>query len=121
MLTMDQIHTIRELYFNQGQSVTTIAAKVGCDWRTVRKYVDQEDFSPQQPKAESHARKGSKLDLYKPTIDQWLRDDMKSPRKQRHTARKIFDRLHDVEGFDSSYPHFHEFTLSGRPCCIHPE
>ena len=59
MLTMDQIHTIRELYFNQGQSVTTIAAKVGCDWRTARKYVDQEDFSPQQPKPEIQARKGS--------------------------------------------------------------
>lgn len=103
MLTMDQIHTIRELYYNQGQNLATIAAKVGRDWRTVRKYVDLENFSPQQPRPDSQVRKGSKLDPFKPLIDQWLRDDMNSSRKQRHTARKIFERLQDVEGFNCSY------------------
>ena len=49
MYTMDQVHTIRDLFFNQGLNMAEIAEKVGCDWRTVKKYVDREDFSP--PKA----------------------------------------------------------------------
>lgn len=35
----------------------------------------------------------SKLDPLKPIIDEWLREDMKMPRKQRHTARRIYERL----------------------------
>lgn len=34
-------------------------------------------------------------------IDAWLRDDLDAPRKQRHTAKRIFDRLvdeHDATG-----------------------
>jgi hypothetical protein len=34
-------------------------------------------------------------------IDDWLRDDLDAPRKQRHTAKRIFDRLldeHDAAG-----------------------
>ena len=41
-----------------------------------------------------------KLDAYKPLIDQWLLDDRKAPRKQRHTAKRVFKRLlAESEGF----------------------
>ena len=104
MYTMDQVHTIRELYFNQGLTLAEIARKVNCDWKTVRKYVDQEDFSPAVPTPESEVVHESKLDPYKPTIDQWLTDDKKAPRKQRHTAKRVFKRLQDeVSGFNCSY------------------
>ena len=53
MLTMDQIHRIRELYYQQGMNMAEIAKQMHCDWRTVRKYLDQEDFSPKQPKPAS--------------------------------------------------------------------
>ena len=45
MTTMDQIHRIRELYYEQDKNLNEIAIIMGCDWRTVRKYVDMEDFS----------------------------------------------------------------------------
>ncbi|MFC0112153.1 hypothetical protein [Kibdelosporangium aridum] len=35
----------------------------------------------------------SKLDLFKPVIDGVLRADLDVPRKQRHTVKRIFDRL----------------------------
>ena len=35
----------------------------------------------------------SLLDPLKPVIDQWLTDDLKAPRKQRHTAKRVFERL----------------------------
>ena len=93
MYTMDQIHTIRDLYFNQGLTLAEIARKLNCDWKTVRKYVDQEDFSPPVPRPESEMVHVSKLDPFKPIIDQWLMDDKKAPRKQRHSAKQIFRRL----------------------------
>jgi transposase len=34
-----------------------------------------------------------RLDAYKPLIDGMLRADLDAPRKQRHTAKRIFDRL----------------------------
>ena len=104
MFTMDQIHRIRELFYEQGKNLTEIATIMDCDWRTVRKYVDMEDFSPSVPKPASNEQHTSKLDPYKPIIDQWLMDDLKAPRKQRHTAKRVYDRLkEEIEGFDCSY------------------
>ena len=96
MFTMDRVHTIRELYYNQGvDSLSEIAEKLKCDWRTVKKYVDQEDFSPPEPTPESEVNHESKLDLYKSVIDKWLAEDKNAPRKQRHTAKRIHERLED--------------------------
>ena len=37
----------------------------------------------------------SLLDPLKPIINKWLEDDLKAPRKQRHTAKRIYDRLQE--------------------------
>jgi len=48
--------------------------------------------------------RGSKLDPYKPVIDTWLLADLDAPRKQRHTIKRIFDRLVDEHAMnDVSY------------------
>jgi len=44
-----------------------------------------------------------KLDLYKGLIDRILEDDQSLTKKQRHTARRIFDRLTDEHGFLGKY------------------
>ena len=69
--TMDQIHHIRELFFEQGLNISDIAEATGFNWKTVRKYVDMEDFNI-YVKAEHPSRHLSKLDTYKSTIDAWL-------------------------------------------------
>ena len=106
MYTMDQVHTIRDLFYNQGLNMAEIAEKIGCDWRTVKKYVDQEDFSPPVPPVKSDVIHESKLDPYKPLIDKWLvgDKDKKVPRKQRHTAWRIHERLtNETPGYNCSY------------------
>ena len=104
MYTMDQIHHIRQLYYEQGLSVTEVAKIVGCNWRTAQKYIDMEDFSPPVPVPQEEVTRESKLDPYKPLIDSWLADDKNAPRKQRHTALKIHKRLKDeAEGYNCSY------------------
>jgi hypothetical protein len=47
----------------------------------------------------------SRLDPFKPAIDQMLWADLDAPRKQRHTVRRIFDRLvaeQEMEGVSYS-------------------
>ena len=103
MTSMDQIHRIRDLYYGQGKSLTEIAGVEKLDWRTVRKYVDMEDFNevPPSPNEEQHF---SKLDPFKPLIDKWLTEDRKAPRKQRHTATRVHERLKDeADDYDCSY------------------
>ena len=43
--------------------------------------------------------KRPKLDGFTGFIDQWLQDDLIRPRKQRHTAKRIFERLRDEHQF----------------------
>lgn len=104
MTTMDQIHRIRELYYEQDKNLKEIAIIMNCDWRTVRKYVDMEDFNTPSPTPVSKEEHESKLDPFKLFIDEWLEADKLAPRKQRHTAKRIYRRLRDeAEGFNCSY------------------
>lgn len=44
MFTMDQIHHIRQLYYEQDKYISEIARETDTSWKTVRKYVDMTDF-----------------------------------------------------------------------------
>jgi phage pi2 protein 07 len=61
----------------------------------VKKYVDRENWNEwQTPKRE----RASFLDPLKPTIDEWLAEDMKRTRKNRRSATKIYkDVCNDPE------------------------
>ena len=99
---MDKVHSIRQLFYEQGKSVSAIAAETGHDRKTISKYLDMTDFNTPEPKKEDPENMCPKLDAYKPLIDQWLLDDRKAPRKQRHTAKRVFKRL-QTETEDWSY------------------
>ena len=104
MLTMDQIHHIRALYYEQGYNISEIAEATGRDWKTVAKYIDKSDFNEPLPVPASEKQVCPKLEPYKATIDSWLEEDRNHHRKQRHTATKVYDRLtKEVPGFDCSY------------------
>src|SRR3546814_18380372 len=44
-----------------------------------------------------------KLDAFMGVIDRILAEDGSAPRKQRHTAKRIFERLRDEHGFEGGY------------------
>lgn len=102
--TMDQIHHIRDMFYQQDKNISEIAAETGLNWKTVKKYVDMEDFNIPNPISASSQIHESKLDQFKPMIDAWLLADKLAPRKQRHTAKRVYKRLKDeADGFDCSY------------------
>ena len=74
----------------QGLSWRRIAREVGVSRQTVGKYAELEDCSPKPPERTA-AR--SKLDPFEPVIDKWLQADRMMPRKQRHSAMRIWHRL----------------------------
>ena len=105
MLAMDEVKRIRDLYYHQGiTNVSEISRITGYNRKTVVKYLDQEDFSPPPPASKDETEHSSKLDSYKPLIDSWLIGDKKAPRKQRHTAKRVYRRLEkEAAGFSCSY------------------
>ncbi|MBU4491109.1 MAG: IS21 family transposase [Euryarchaeota archaeon] len=102
MLRMKQIEAIKEMQ-NDGSGPCEIAEKLSIDRKTVSKYMKQEDFTPLLSVQKEYP---SKLDKWKETIDGWLEEDRKMRFKQRHTAKRIHQRLQDEFGdiYDCSYP-----------------
>jgi transposase len=54
--------------------------------------------------------KRPKLDGFTAIIDGWLREDADRPRKQRHTAKRVLDRLREEHGFAGGYTIVKEYV-----------
>jgi transposase len=81
----------------EGLSSRALAAKYGVGRRTVAMAL--ESVWPATRK--ELPTRVSRLDPFKVVIDQILREDLDAPRKQRHTVKRVFDRLldeHDAQG-----------------------
>ena len=55
-----------------------------------------------------------KLEAYTGVIDRILDDDLGLPRKQRHTAKRIFERVRDEYGFDGQYTIVKDYVRKHR-------
>lgn len=95
-----------------GMSNRALQRKHGVGFRTVTAAL--ESAWPKERK--QPPKRGSRLDAYRVVIDDWLRSDLDAPRKQRHTAKRIFDRLldeHDGAGV-VSYWMVREYVATRR-------
>ena len=99
MYTMSQINHIKDLS-SCGYRISEIAKETGADPKTIRKYLSQVDFSPVPPVIQEQP---SKLDPFKPVIQEWLDEDKKHWRKQHHTAQRVYERLVEEQGYTGSY------------------
>jgi transposase len=70
-------------------SIRELSEKYKVHRRTVRQAL----ASPVPPARKSPERQSPKLGPYKATIRGWLEADRKLPRKQRHTAHRVWERL----------------------------
>ena len=60
--------------------------------------------------------RASKLDPFKPAIDEILKADLDAPRKQRHTITRTYRRLMDEHGMaDVSYPVVRAYVAERKP------
>lgn len=98
---MAQINYIKDLYEKEGLSLREIARQTGKDFRTVRKYAYQENWNP--PVKKLSAEEFPVMGEYIPVVNRWLEEDEREPRKQRHSAKRVYDRLSKELGYTGSY------------------
>ena len=78
----------------EGASIRGLADTHGVHRRTVRQAI--EDAVP--PLRRTPQRDARVLGPWKDTIRGWLTDDLEVPKKQRHTARRVWERLVSEHG-----------------------
>lgn len=89
VLTITQVNYIRDLYFLEGKNITEICNLTGRNCRTIKKYIEQDDFNSKEHKV----KRPNKSDVLRPIINKWLTEDKFRHHKQKHTAKRIYDRL----------------------------
>ena len=81
-----------------------------------RATVRQALASPEPPPKKTRVRSAPRLDRFKPAIDAMLREDLTAPRKQRHTATRVLDRLIEEHGAtELSYSTVRNYVRFRRP------
>jgi transposase len=94
---VEQFEQIRRDRDREGLSIRGLARRHGVHRRAVREAL----LSPVPPaKRVPVGRPAPKLGAYRVVIDSWLEADRVAPRKQRHTAKRIHQRLVDELGAD---------------------
>ena len=86
---------IRRDRVGDGLSTRALAAKYGVHRRTVRQALES---AVPPPRKRAEGRPAPALGVYRALIDGWLEADRGVPRKQRHTARRVWRRLVDEHG-----------------------
>ena len=96
---MTDINTIKNLRNNHGKSIHHIAKELDINWRTAKKYADEELL----PKPKTHRKTGMMfVEKWGSIVSLWLYEDMKLPKKKRRTAQAMTAALKE-EGFPGSY------------------
>ena len=87
----------------EGLSIHAMARRHGVHRRTVRQALESA-VPPARKRPEG--RPAPKLGEYRELVDSWLIADQTAPRTQRHTAKRIDERLVDEQGADMSERRF---------------
>ena len=96
----------------EGRSEREIARELGISRNTVAKYVRKEDFSPEPPVRRRRA--SPTMEPYAGAVESWLLEDRGRPRKQRHTAKRVYDRLVAELGYGGSLATVERFVREWR-------
>ena len=99
MLGMIDIEYIRKKYFLEGWSIRRLSRTLGHARQTIRKAIAGRQISKYEIKNE---RPSPVMDPYRDIILEWLKADENAPKKQRDTAKRIYDRLVEEYGFSGN-------------------
>jgi transposase len=92
---VEQFELIRRDHAREGLSVRALARRHGVHRRAVRQALES---AVPPAKRSPQGRPAPRLGAYRAVIDAWLVADREAPRKQRHTARRIWQRLVQEHG-----------------------
>ena len=111
MYQVDVYLRVRRAVMVDGMSIREASRAFGLHRDTERKILAysvppgyRRQTSPRRPK----------LEPFTGVIGQILVDDLRRPRKQRHTAQRIFQRLRDEHGFGGQYTIVKDYVREHR-------
>ena len=87
---------VRREVLTNALSQRAACRKYGLGWHTLKKiltHTEPPGYRQKQPRVKR------KLGAFQPIIEQILEADREAPKKQRHTNRRIFERLRDEHGY----------------------
>lgn len=112
MLSMVDVEFIRKKHLVEGWSIRTISRQLEIARQTVRTAL----VSAELPRYRlSTPRPSPVMELYQAVIAQWWAADTHAPPKQRHTAKRISDRLVAEYGFTGAEPTVRRCVARFRP------
>lgn len=112
VLSMVDVEFIRKKHLVEGWSIRRISRQLEVARQTVRKAL----ASAELPRYRlSQPRLSPVMEPYRAVIAQWLAADTSAPPKQRHTAKRIYDRLVQEYGFTGAEPTVRRFVARLRP------
>ena len=111
MYQVDVYLRVRQAVMVDGMSMREAARVFGLHRDTVRKMLA---YSVPPGYRRQNPPKRPKLEPFTGVIDQILEDDLRRPRKQRHTAQRIFQRLRDEHGFGGQYTIVKDYVREHR-------
>ena len=111
MYKVERYVRVRRACMVEGMSTREAARVFGLHRDTVRKMLEysvppgyRRHLQPRRPK----------LDPYRGVIDRILEDDRSLPKKQRHTAKRIYERLRAEHGFTGKYTIVKDYVRERR-------
>ena len=111
MYNVDVYLRVRRAVMVEGKSIREVSREFGLHRDTVRKmlaYSVPPGYRRQTPP------RSPKLEPFTGVIDRILEDDLRRARKQRHTAKRIFERLREEYGFDGQYTIVKDYIRESR-------
>ncbi len=110
MITVEQYEYVRVGRRVYGKSIKKLARETGHSKNTIRKILRDEYGGYKSRDTQPYPV----LDPYKDVIDEWLKADKDKPRKQRHTARRIYNRLVEEKGYQGSEPTVRRYVRQAK-------
>lgn len=95
LLKMDQYELVRTAHRVYGKNISELSRMTGHSRNTIKKAIRGEPWGYKERQHQSFPV----LDPYLKIIDGWLKHDKEQPKKQRHTARRVYNRLVDAHGY----------------------
>ncbi len=111
MYGLEIYHRVRRAVLRDGMSERAAALAFGIDRATVSKMLR---FSEPPGYRLKSQRPRSRMDAHADFVDQILISDREVPKKQRHTVRRIFERLRDERGFEGGYTTVRDYVRPRR-------
>ncbi len=111
MYKVDMYVRVRRACMVEGMSIREAARVFGLHRDTIRKMLRYS--VPPGYRRERPSRR-PKLEPYTGVIDRILDEDLALPKKQRHTAKRIYDRLRDEYGFTGKYTIVKDYVRERR-------